>query len=236
MKSLRRMTAAALALALFLAPALARAVDWKDRLDFLVAPGYQLVPGDYAAGVPDTLVFVADKKLNLYTDIEPRNSDGTINAVIEIPTGDNRKFETDTKTGRLFWELKKGKPRVVAYLGYPANYGMIPQTLGGDGDPLDVVTIGAMELRGTVSGVRVVGVMRMIDGGDKDDKLIAVIPGTSFDGKDLAALEKAGVLKILETWFESYKGPGEIDVTGFEDAAVAEKVLAEAIENYHKPQ
>lgn len=231
---MRRFTALALFVALSLTPALARAVDWKDQLDQLLAPGYRLVPGDYAAGVPDTLVFVADKKLNLYTDIGPKNCDGTINAVIEIPTGDNRKFETNTETGRLFWELKKGKPRVVAYLGYPTNYGMIPRTLGGDGDPLDVLTIGAMQLRGTVAKAKVVAVMRMIDGGDKDDKLIAVLPGTFFDGKNLADLEANGVTTILKAWFEGYKGPGEIQVTGFEGADVAAQVLDAAITAYEQ--
>jgi inorganic pyrophosphatase len=229
---MRRITGLALFVALSLAPALARAVDWKDRLDQLVAPGYRLVPGDYAAGVPDTLVYVTDKRLNLYTDIGAVNGDGTINAVIEIPTGDNRKFETNVETGRLFWELKNGKPRTVAYLGYPTNYGMIPRTLGGDGDPLDVLTIGAMQLRGTVAKAKVVAVMRMIDGGDEDDKLIAVLPGTFFDGQSLADLEANGVTTILKAWFEGYKGPGEIQVTGFEGADAAAKVLAESMERY----
>jgi inorganic pyrophosphatase len=231
---MRRITALALFVALSLAPALARAVDWKDRLDHLLAPGYQLVEGDYAAGIPDTLVFERNKRLNLYADIAPVNRDGSINTVIEIPMGDNRKWETNLETGRLFWELKKGKPRVVAYLGYPTNYGMIPRTLGGDGDPMDVLTIGAMELRGTVASAKLVGVMRMIDGGELDDKLIAVVPGTFFDGKTLADLEASGVTAILKTWFESYKGPGEIQVTGFEGAEVAAQVLAESITAYEQ--
>jgi inorganic pyrophosphatase len=232
MKQLRRITGIALAVALSLAPALAGAVDWKDRLDFLLAPGYQLVPGDYAAGVPDTLVFVANKRLHLLDDIPTLNEGGAVNYVVEIPTGDNRKFEIDADTGRLFWELKKGKPRVVAYLGYPTNYGSIPRTLGGDGDPIDMLAIGEMELRGSISAATVVGVMRMDDGGDVDDKLIGVLPGTSFEGKTLDDLRAMGVLTILETWFENYKGPGEIDVTGFEGTEAAAKVLAEAMDAY----
>ncbi len=228
----RRLVAIATLLALTVAPAAASAADTKDRLDFLLAPGYQLVPGDYTAGVPDTLVFLARQDLNLYTDFTARNADGTINAVIEIPQGDARKFETDVTAGRIFWELKNGRPRTVAYLGYPGNYGLVPRTLGGDGDPLDVVVIGGTELRGAVPAVKLVAVMKMIDGGDADDKLVAVLPGSPFDGKTLADLEAAGVTTILKTWFESYKGPGEIQVTGLEDLAAAEQVLAEAMAAY----
>jgi inorganic pyrophosphatase len=74
--------------------------------------------------------------------------------------------------------------------------------------------------------------MRMIDGGDLDDKLLAVAPGSTFDGKTLADLDAAGVLAILRTWFESYKGPGAIQVTGFEDLAAAQQTLAEAEANF----
>ncbi|BDG01475.1 inorganic diphosphatase [Anaeromyxobacter oryzae] len=228
--ALRRLITAAAFLAL--APAAVSASDWKDRLDLQLAPGYQLVQGDYAAGVPDTLVFLANQELNVYTDFSARNADGTINAVIEIPQGDVRKFETDVTTGRLFWELKKGQPRTVAYLGYPGNYGMIPRTLGGDGDPLDVVVIGGTELRGAVAAVKVVAVMRMVDGGEPDDKLIAVLPGSPFDGMSLDDLRNAGVTTILKTWFESYKGPGEIQVPAFEDLAAANQVLDEAMTTY----
>lgn len=117
----RRLVAIAALLALATAPLTGSATDWKDRVELQLAPGYQLVPGDYAAGVPDTLVFLANQALNVYTDFTARNVDGTINAVIEIPQGDARKFETDVTTGRLYWELKNGKPRTVAYLGYPGN-------------------------------------------------------------------------------------------------------------------
>jgi inorganic pyrophosphatase len=226
--TLRRLAAAAALVALALVPAIASAADQKDRFEFQLAPGYQIEPGDYAAGIPDVAVFDSNRRLNLYTDFPSRNADGTINAVVEIPQGDVRKFETDVVTGRLFWELKKGKPRRVAYLGYPANYGMVPRTLGGDGDPLDVLVIGAQELRGAVPAVKLVAVMRMIDGGALDDKLVAVVQGSPFDGLTLAELEANGVTAILATWFRSYKGPGEIDVTGFEDLAAAERTLAEA--------
>src|SRR5210317_1159823 len=67
--------------------------------------------------------------INYLKDIEPINSDGTVNVVIEIPTGTNEKWEVSKKTGDIEWEFKKGKPRIVKFLGYPTNYGMIPRTL-----------------------------------------------------------------------------------------------------------
>lgn len=59
-----------------------------------------------------------------------------------------------------------------------------------------------------------------------------MVPGSPFDGKSLADLEGAGVTAILKTWFEGYKGPGEIQVTAFEGEAVAEQVLADAAATY----
>ncbi len=218
--------------ALAMLPAAARAEDGKGQIENLLASGYRFVPGDYAAGVPDSAIYDPDSKLNLYTDIGATNADGTVNAVIEIPAGDVRKWETDTATGRIFWELKNGAPRNVKYLGYAGNYGMVPRTLGGDGDPLDVITLGKMQLRGTVAAARVVAVMRMIDGGDADDKLIAVLPDSPFVALTLADLEANGVTAILKTWFESYKGPGEIQVTGFGDAAQAAAILGAATAAY----
>ncbi len=223
-------------LAVVAAPGLGRAEDWKGRTEHLLAAGFRFVPGNYAAGVPDSAVFDPLPTLNLYTAFAAKNADGTVNAVVEIPAGDNRKWETDTTTGRIFWELKDGAPRYVKYVGYTGNYGMVPRTLGGDGDPLDVITLGKLQTRGTVTSARIVGVMRMIDGGDPDDKLIAVLPGTVLDGKALADLDAMGVTAVLKTWFESYKGPGEIQVTGFGTADEAAAVLDAAIAAYAAAQ
>lgn len=224
---------AAVVVAVSFVPAPAAAEDCKEALEFLLAPHYRLIHGNYAAGVPDTLVFNPDKALNLYKDIGAVNADGSVNAVVEIPQGTNAKWETDVDTGRLFWELKNGKPRVVAYLGYPTNYGMVPRTLGGDGDPMDVLVIGKMELRGTIARARVIGVMRMLDGGDQDDKLIAVEDGSAFAGKTMADLEANGVAAILKAWFENYKGPDSgIFVTAFGGAAEAAAVLQESMNAY----
>jgi inorganic pyrophosphatase len=186
----------------------------------------------------DKYTLVGEKSfLNGY---ESLNGDSTINVVVEIPTGSNAKWEVDKTDGSMKWEFKNGKPRVVKYLGYPGNYGMIPQTilpkeLGGDGDPLDVIVLGPAFPRGSVVKARIIGVLRLLDGGDQDDKLIAVMKDAPLENvRNLGELNETfqGVSTILETWFSNYKGPGEMEANGFGDVKEAWEILNAAIESY----
>jgi inorganic pyrophosphatase len=202
-------------------PPLALASGIHDQFTYLLAPGFFV--RDYC------LVSPMHRHLDFYRDFPAQNADGTVNSVVEIPAGTNEKFEVSEDTGKMCWEFKNGVPRVVNYLGYPGNYGMVPRTLGGDGDSLDVVTLGKFQRRGAVVKAKLIGVLHLLDGGDVDDKLIAVLPDTGFYAYDnLSELELAnpGVTTILETWFENYKGlGGGLEVLGFGDAAEAQQVL-----------
>jgi inorganic pyrophosphatase len=190
--------------------------------------GVQPAPGMQLA---DPLTLVGPK--HLLHDYPAVRADSSVNAVIEIPAGSVDKWETDKNDGSLRWEVRDGKPRQIHYLGYLMNYGMVPRTLldrehGGDGDPLDILVLGASLPRGTVVPVRVVAVMHMIDRGERDDKLVAVRPGTPFDAvHDLKELDQLfpGVTAILETWFSNYKGPGETETRGFGDVREARSTL-----------
>jgi inorganic pyrophosphatase len=170
------------------------------------------------------------------SEIAARNADGSVNALIEIPAGTNAKWELRKSDGALAWELRDGRPRVVDYLAYPANYGMIPRTLlaeedGGDGDPLDVIVLGPALDRGAVAPVRVVGVLRLSDGGERDGKLVAVAEGSPFEAvRDIADLDAdfPGVTAILETWFTHYKGSGVLVSGGYADARTADAILLRA--------
>jgi inorganic pyrophosphatase len=198
------------------------------------------------AEVAPGLKKVDDHKLtgskNFLTDFPYLNADGTINVVVEIPTGTTEKWEVEKKDGSLIWEFKNGKPRIVDYLGYPGNYGMVPQTvlakeLGGDGDPLDVVLIGPAVPRGSVVKAKVIGVFRMIDAKELDDKIIAVSAGTPFfELNSVAELNKKynGVTQIIETWFLNYKGPGAVEAKGFGDKEEAMTVLKAAAASFKK--
>jgi inorganic pyrophosphatase len=177
---------------------------------------------------------------HLVRDFAPRTDAGLINVVVEIPAGTNAKWEVVKESGTLEWEERDGRPRVVAYLAYPGNYGMIPRTLlrkelGGDGDPLDVIILGPALERGAVAAVRLIGVLELLDRGERDDKLIAVRPGEPLgDVSNLAELDTryAGVSRIIELWFSNYKGPGRMEAKGFGDLNRAKEVLDAAIAAY----
>lgn len=177
---------------------------------------------------------------HLVNDHAPQK-DGWVQAVVEIPAGTSAKWEVDKKSGQLVWDKKNGKYRVVKYLPYPGNYGMIPQTLlpkelGGDGDPLDVIIIGPAVERGTVLLIRLIGVLKLLDKGEQDDKLIAVAKdGPLSHVKSLKELKTKypGVVKILATWFTNYKGPGKMKLQSIGDENEAKKVLEASILSFH---
>jgi len=166
--------------------------------------------------------YTIDTGEHLNHDIATFDTEGNVQVVIEIPAGTNQKWEVDEETGLLKWEFKKGKPRVVKYLPYPFNYGMIPRTLqseksGGDGDPLDIAVLGPGLPRGEVVSVKVIGGLHFTDDGERDDKLIAVqTKGPLSHVNSLSQLNREfpGVLTIIVTWFDRYKGPGEMEYMG----------------------
>jgi inorganic pyrophosphatase len=167
---------------------------------------------------------------------------GLVHVVVEIPAGTNDKWEVGKADGVLRWEQRDGRPRVVQYLAYPGNYGMIPRTslprsLGGDGDPLDVLLLGPRVERGALVAARPVGVLRLADDGERDDKILAV--PTSGPFSDVATLDALdarypGALAIVETWFTHYKGPGRVASAGFEDEREAWATVVDASREYER--
>jgi inorganic pyrophosphatase len=159
-----------------------------------------------------------------------------VHFVVEIPAGTNAKWQVDKATGALRWEQLDGRPRVVGYLAYPGSYGMIPSTalpyeIGGDGDPLDLLLLGPRVERGRVVVVRPIGILKLLDDGERDDKILAVPrSGPLSDVRDLASLDAryAGARTIVETWFTHYKGGNRVRSQGFGDAAEALEVIREA--------
>lgn len=177
---------------------------------------------------------------NLNVEIPFTNSDGTYNAVIEIPAGTTAKWEVSKITGHLEWIFEGMQPREIRYLAYPANYGLIPQTLlkkslGGDGDPLDVVVLGDSVPIGSVLRVKILGSLKLRDEGETDDKIIAARQGSHFsmfNSLDEFARAYPGLLDIIEIWFENYKGLGRVKSDGFEPSSVAVRKLEAAHEAF----
>jgi inorganic pyrophosphatase len=172
----------------------------------------------------------------------PTTEAGGVNVVVEIPAGTNAKWEVTKPEGLLHWEEKNGKPRVVKYLSYPGNYGMVPRTLlpdeeGGDGDPLDVLVLGPTVPRGTVVPVKIIGVLRLFDRGEQDDKLIALPqndPVMQADSLKQLDEQYPGVLTIIETWFIQYKGAGKMKSGGYRNVREAREILYKAIRAFKK--
>jgi inorganic pyrophosphatase len=177
---------------------------------------------------------------DLLRGVDPQPLGPAVNAVIEIPAGTNAKWEVRKSDGRLEWEQRAGSPRVVNYAAYPGNYGLIPRSLlpeqeGGDGDPLDVIVLGPAVERGSVVRVRLLGVLKLVDDGERDDKLLAVREsGPLSDVSDLADLDRRfpGISLIVETWFSHYKGAGRLESRGFADQAEAQRILGAALAAY----
>lgn len=130
------------------------------------------------------------------------NPPEVVNAIIEIPRGSKAKYEIDKESG-----LIKLDRVIYASMYYPLNYGFIPQTLGEDHDPLDIVVLTQVEVvpRCLISS-KVVGVMRMVDRGEADDKIIAVAEqdGSVSHIREIEELPSYLVAE-LRHFFENYK-------------------------------
>ncbi len=128
---------------------------------------------------------------------------GVINVVVEIPMGSNNKVEWNRKL-RVF-EVDRVEPKIFAK---PTNYGFIPQTLDEDGDELDALIITENPLPvGVFLKARVLGVMKFVDDGEVDDKIIVVPADDRNAGgkaKTLADLPEQ-LIKQIEFHFSHYK-------------------------------
>lgn len=159
--------------------------------------------------------------------------DGELTVVVEIPTGSSHKIEWDRKVGVM--RLDRVEPAVFAK---PTNYGFIPQTLDEDGDELDVLLITDEPLpTGVVVTARILGVMKFVDDGEVDDKIIAVPSDDRHTGNALQSLEDipAQLLKQIEHHFTHYKDlkkPGSTVVKEFAGINEAKQVIAESIERW----
>lgn len=172
--------------------------------------------------------------MNVIKDLSIGNPPDEVNVFIEIPRGSKNKYEIDKDTGlvtldRVFYTS----------FAYPLDYGLVPQTHWHDDDPLDALIINSAEpyYPGVVIPARPIAVIRMVDDGDKDEKLICV----PQDDPRLTALTDKGdiaphVLKELTHFFEHYKDlqDKEVTIDGIEGADAAKKVIEESVELYRK--
>lgn len=151
-----------------------------------------------------------------------------INAVIEIPEGSRSKYEVDKTTGLLRLD------RVIySSFHYPTNYGFIPQTLGQDNDPLDILVFCSQSLAPLcLVEATVIGNMQMIDSGQLDDKIIAVATQDPSVNHIRSINEMPPhFINEMRNFFEQYKvlENKKVEIDNFQDAATAYKVIMDAI-------
>lgn len=170
--------------------------------------------------------------MNLLHDLTPgEKNPKIINVIIEIPKGSKNKYEIDKETG-----LIKLDRAMKTSQDYPFDYGFVPQTYWEDGDALDVVVLTTYPLHpGILVEARPVGIMKMIDGGDSDDKIISVPKDDPrWDNvKDIKDVNPY-TLKEIKHFFETYKTieNKKVEVGSFSGKDKAEQAIKKALKLY----
>ena len=170
--------------------------------------------------------------MNLWRDLSPgSNPPEIITAVVEIPAGSRNKYELDKESGLIRLD------RVLySAVHYPGDYGFIPRTLAEDGDPCDVlVLLNEPTFPGCQIDARPIGVLRMLDRGEPDDKILAVPCHDPFYGEyfDIADIPQH-YLREVEHFFGIYKDleGKRMEVLGWEKSEVAAQAIVDAMRLY----
>ena len=161
--------------------------------------------------------------MNYWRDLPPgRRPPEEVTAVVEIPFGSRNKYD-----------------RVLfSSMHYPGDYGFIPRTLHLDGDPLDIVVLVKEEtFPGCLIDARPLGVLRMLDRGDPDDKILGVPLHDPYYEEffDIADIPQH-VLKEVEHFFERYKDleGKRVQILGWEKSDAAMRIINESIALYDR--
>ncbi len=154
-----------------------------------------------------------------------------VNGIIEISTGMRTKYEVDKESGLL-----KLDRVLYSSVIYPANYGFIPQSLGEDNDPLDIMILCPEPIQPLcLVPARVIGVMRMIDQNLADDKILAVAinDANTKHLNDISELASHFKLELKE-FFESYKRLENkiVTVPDFQGKKIAMEIVSQALDYY----
>ena len=170
-----------------------------------------------------------------FKNLPPINNDKTINAFIEIPMYSNVKYEYNED-----FKIIEVDRFSMTTMGYPCNYGSIHNTLGGDGDPLDVLVLTRFPLiPNCIIKARVIGVLLMTDESGTDEKILCV-PMVKADKfyekihsyKDLPEIE----LDKIKHFFERYKDLDHgkwVKIDKWQDENEAMKVIEKSIEKFN---
>lgn len=172
-----------------------------------------------------------DKTIPWHAVSYGKKAPSIVQGIVELPSGSKAKYEMDKESGLLRLD------RVLfSSVHYPANYGFIPQTYCDDGDPLDILILSQIAVVPLcIVEAKVIGVMRMIDQGQHDDKIIAVAIGDMsvqhFD--DIEQLPPHLLLE-LKRFFKDYKKLENkvVEIAEFQGKEAAVLIIDESIELY----
>ncbi|SEW41346.1 inorganic diphosphatase [Chitinophaga arvensicola] len=156
-----------------------------------------------------------------------------VNAIIEIPKGCRAKYELDKESGLL-----KLDRVLYSSVYYPANYGFIPQSYCDDHDPLDILVISQIEcVPMCIIDAKIIGVMQMIDGGEADDKIIAVAANDMSVNyiNDISELPPH-FIDEMRHFFEEYKKLEKktVVVEEFQNKEKAKEIILKSFDDYRK--
>ncbi len=156
-----------------------------------------------------------------------------VNGIIEIPKHTRAKYELDKESGLL-----KLDRVLYSSVYYPANYGFIPQTYCDDHDPLDILILSQITIVPMcIVSAKVIGVMRMMDGGEHDDKIIAVAENDMSVNhyNDISELPEH-FINEMRNFFEDYKKLEHktVVVKEFQNADLAKNIVLQSIIDYQK--
>ncbi|BDH79527.1 MAG TPA: inorganic diphosphatase [Methanothermobacter sp.] len=170
--------------------------------------------------------------MNLWKDIKPGPSiPEVVYAIIEIPKGSRNKYEYDKDLEAFSLDRVLYSP-----FFYPADYGIIPQTLYDDGDPMDIlVLIDEATFPGCIIESRPIGLMKMLDSGDQDDKILAVpVKDPHYkDVNDIGDIHPH-ILKEIAHFFKEYKKLEDknTEIIGWENRQKALDAVIHSVELY----
>ncbi len=175
-----------------------------------------------------------NNNFNPWHNVSPGNNlPETVNGIIEIPKGTRAKYELDKESGLLRLD------RVLySSVYYPANYGFIPQSYCDDNDPLDILILSQIDIVPMcIVPAKVIGVMRMLDNGEADDKIIAVAVGDPSVShiNDISELPQHFISE-LRNFFEDYKKLENktVVVEEFFDRNTAIEILQDSFKMYQE--
>ncbi len=159
------------------------------------------------------------------------NAPVIVNGIIEIPKNTRAKYELDKESGLL-----KLDRVLYSSMNYPANYGFIPKTYCDDNDPLDILILSQITIVPMcIVSAKVIGAMRMLDGGEHDDKIIAVAENDMSVNhfNDISELPEH-FINELRSFFEDYKKLENktVKVKDFQNAEVAKDIVTQSIYDY----